>query len=108
MDPLILFAPDKKKKKKKKINNDVTEVEIEHRWKQNKKENKGKEGIKSLTRKYLNNPTSPTWRTFFTPSKNPESTKRAKKQTYSLVSGSVVPHNSKLHLSFKKSAQERQ
>ena len=31
MDPLILFAPDKKKKKKKKINNDVTEVEIEHR-----------------------------------------------------------------------------
>ena len=44
-------------------------------------ENKGQEGIKSLTQKYLKNPTSPTWRTFFTPSKNPESTKRAKKHT---------------------------
>lgn len=83
MDPLILFVPEKKGNNEKKINNDVTELEIEHQWKQNKNltENKGQEGIKSLTQKYLKNPTSPTWRTFFTPSKNPESTKRAKKHT---------------------------
>ena len=58
-------------------------MEIEQHWKQNKNltENKWQEGIKSLTQKYLKNPTSPTWRTFFTPSKNPESTKRAKKHT---------------------------
>ena len=30
MDPLILFVPEKKGNNEKKINNEVTEVEIEH------------------------------------------------------------------------------
>ena len=108
MDPLILFAPDKKKKKEKMMMLLRWKLKTAENETKNLTENKWQGGIKSFTRKYLNTPTSPTWRTFFTPSKNPESTKRAKKHTYSLVTGSVVPYNGKLRLSFKNSAQERQ